>query len=115
MQPSHHIAPSSIPSLEKEVNNAHNIRKNWRNMSNIKITYTGAYSKHEHKGIKYSFIHSSMALQPFVGPWPLLQFHNHLDIKYRCVNNSQIQAPSTVFAIITHYEVMHKTQKRPSL
>jgi hypothetical protein len=24
----------------------------------------------------YSFIHSSMALQPFVGPWPLLQFRN---------------------------------------
>jgi hypothetical protein len=23
------------------------------------------------------FIHSSMALQPFVGPWPLLQFRNH--------------------------------------
>jgi hypothetical protein len=23
-----------------------------------------------------SFIHSLMALQPFVGPWPLLQFHN---------------------------------------
>jgi hypothetical protein len=23
-----------------------------------------------------SFIHSSMALQPFVGPWPLLQFRN---------------------------------------
>jgi hypothetical protein len=23
-----------------------------------------------------SFIHSSMALQPFVGPWPLLQFQN---------------------------------------
>jgi hypothetical protein len=22
------------------------------------------------------FIHSSVALQPFVGPWPLLQFHN---------------------------------------
>jgi hypothetical protein len=22
-----------------------------------------------------SFIHSSMVLQPFVGPWPLLQFH----------------------------------------
>jgi hypothetical protein len=25
-----------------------------------------------------TFIHSSMALQPFVGPWPLLQFRNHL-------------------------------------
>jgi hypothetical protein len=24
----------------------------------------------------HSFIHSSMALQPFVGPWPLLQFRN---------------------------------------
>jgi hypothetical protein len=24
----------------------------------------------------HSFIHSSMALQPFVGPWPLLQFLN---------------------------------------
>jgi hypothetical protein len=24
----------------------------------------------------YSFIHSSMALQTFVGPWPLLQFRN---------------------------------------
>jgi hypothetical protein len=23
------------------------------------------------------FIHSSAALQPFVGPWPLLQFRNH--------------------------------------
>jgi hypothetical protein len=23
------------------------------------------------------FIHSSMALQPFVGPWPLLRFRNH--------------------------------------
>jgi hypothetical protein len=23
-----------------------------------------------------SFIHSSMALEPFVGPWPLLQFRN---------------------------------------
>jgi hypothetical protein len=27
--------------------------------------------------VPYSFIHSSMALQPFVGPWPLLQFRNH--------------------------------------
>jgi hypothetical protein len=26
--------------------------------------------------ILHSFIHSSMALQPFVGPWPLLQFRN---------------------------------------
>jgi hypothetical protein len=26
----------------------------------------------------HSFIHSSMALQPFVGPWPLLQFRNLL-------------------------------------
>jgi hypothetical protein len=25
---------------------------------------------------RYSFIHSSVALQPFVGPWPLLQFCN---------------------------------------
>jgi hypothetical protein len=25
----------------------------------------------------HSFIHSLMALQPFVGPWPLLQFRNH--------------------------------------
>jgi hypothetical protein len=25
----------------------------------------------------HSFIHSSMALQPFVGPWPFLQFRNH--------------------------------------
>jgi hypothetical protein len=25
----------------------------------------------------YSFIHSSMALQPFVVPWPPLQFRNH--------------------------------------
>jgi hypothetical protein len=25
----------------------------------------------------HSFIHSSMALQPFVRPWPLLQFRNH--------------------------------------
>jgi hypothetical protein len=25
----------------------------------------------------HSFIHSSMALQPFVGPWPLLQFRNY--------------------------------------
>jgi hypothetical protein len=24
----------------------------------------------------HSFIHSSMDLQPFVGPWPLLQFRN---------------------------------------
>jgi hypothetical protein len=24
----------------------------------------------------YSFINSSMALQPFIRPWPLLQFHN---------------------------------------
>jgi hypothetical protein len=23
----------------------------------------------------HSFIHSTMALQPFVGPWPLFQFH----------------------------------------
>jgi hypothetical protein len=27
--------------------------------------------------IIYYFIHSSMALQPFVGPWPLLQYRNH--------------------------------------
>jgi hypothetical protein len=26
--------------------------------------------------IRQIFIHSSMALQPFVGPWPLLQFRN---------------------------------------
>jgi hypothetical protein len=26
--------------------------------------------------VRNLFIHSSMALQPFVGPWPLLQFHN---------------------------------------
>jgi hypothetical protein len=24
----------------------------------------------------HSFIHSSVALQPILGPWPLLQFHN---------------------------------------
>jgi hypothetical protein len=27
-------------------------------------------------GVWMTFIHSSVALQPFVGPWPLLQFHN---------------------------------------
>jgi hypothetical protein len=26
--------------------------------------------------VNFSFIHSSMALQPFFGPWPLLQFRN---------------------------------------
>jgi hypothetical protein len=26
--------------------------------------------------ISISFVHSSMALEPFVGPWPLLQFRN---------------------------------------
>jgi hypothetical protein len=26
--------------------------------------------------MKFPFIHLSMALQPFVGPWPLLQFRN---------------------------------------
>jgi hypothetical protein len=25
----------------------------------------------------YSFFHSSMAIQPFVGPWPFPQFRNH--------------------------------------
>jgi hypothetical protein len=29
-----------------------------------------------------SFIHTSMALQPFVGSWPLLQFHNLLPLRY---------------------------------
>jgi hypothetical protein len=32
-------------------------------------SYDGEYFIH-------SFIHSSVALQPFVGPWPLLQFRN---------------------------------------
>jgi hypothetical protein len=33
------------------------------------------FSKHCQQCIHFSFIHSSMALQPFVGPWPLLHFH----------------------------------------
>jgi hypothetical protein len=40
-----------------------------------------------------SFIHSSVALQPFVGPWPLLQFRNHFSqpvgLLGRVVNQSQ--------------------------
>jgi hypothetical protein len=28
------------------------------------------------KHVVISFIHPSMILQPFVGPWPLLQFRN---------------------------------------
>jgi hypothetical protein len=34
-----------------------------------KVTYIHSYH--------YDFFHLSMALQPFVGPWPLLQFLNH--------------------------------------
>jgi hypothetical protein len=30
----------------------------------------------EHKLRSFAFIHSSVALQPYVGSWPLLQFHN---------------------------------------
>jgi hypothetical protein len=29
--------------------------------------------------LKHSFIHSSVAVQPFVGPWPLIQFRNIFD------------------------------------
>jgi hypothetical protein len=35
----------------------------------------GINSRNLHSFI-HSFIHPSMALQPFVGPWPLLQFRN---------------------------------------
>jgi hypothetical protein len=35
-----------------------------------------ASSKYSDKFRDISFIHSSVALQPFVGPWPLLQFLN---------------------------------------
>jgi hypothetical protein len=31
----------------------------------------------------FSFIHSSMALQPFVGPWPFFQFRNFFYIDGR--------------------------------
>jgi hypothetical protein len=34
-------------------------------------------SGHCDRLMQKSFIHPSMALQPFVGPWPLLQFRNH--------------------------------------
>jgi hypothetical protein len=40
--------------------------------------------------------------------------HEHKDTKYRCVNNSQIQVTSRVFAIITHYEVMYRTHPQSS-
>jgi hypothetical protein len=44
----------------------------------ISLRYTLILSSHLPLLIRLlsSFIHSSMALQPFVGPWPLLQFRN---------------------------------------
>jgi hypothetical protein len=30
-----------------------------------------------HMGYNNNYIRSSLALQPFIGPWPLLQFRNH--------------------------------------
>jgi hypothetical protein len=32
---------------------------------------------HNYTDFLHSFIHSSMALLPFVGPWPLIQFRNN--------------------------------------
>jgi hypothetical protein len=42
-----------------------------------------------------SFIHSSMALQPFVGPWPLLQFRNlfYTDSKTSWMRDQPVARP----------------------
>jgi hypothetical protein len=42
-----------------------------------------------------SFIHSSMALQPFVGPWPLLQLHNlfYTDVRTPWMSDQPIARP----------------------
>jgi hypothetical protein len=40
------------------------------------------------------FIHSSMVLQPFVGPWPILQFRNHfytVGLLGRVISPSQVR------------------------
>jgi hypothetical protein len=43
----------------------------------------------------HSFIHSSMALQPFVGPWPLLQFRNlfYTDGRTRWTSDQPVARP----------------------
>jgi hypothetical protein len=34
------------------------------------------FNDSDYQGFIYSFIHSSVVLQPFAGSWPLLQFRN---------------------------------------
>jgi hypothetical protein len=45
--------------------------------------------------VRYSFIHSSMAPQPFVGPWPLPQFFNifNTDGRTRWTSDQPVSRP----------------------
>jgi hypothetical protein len=43
----------------------------------LHVEYLCIITQHQLKVFNHSFIHSAMTLQPFVGPWPLLQFRNH--------------------------------------
>jgi hypothetical protein len=45
-------------------------------ISNTKFSFETRRETDYLEGLMLRFIHSSMALQPFVGPWPLLQFRN---------------------------------------
>jgi hypothetical protein len=55
----------------------------------------------------HSFVHSSMALQLFVGPWPLLQFHNHFytDGRTPWTNDQPITRPLPTHRINAHTDI----------
>jgi hypothetical protein len=66
------------------------------------------------EGLMLRFIHSSMALQPFVGPWPLPQFRNLFTLTVgllgRVINPSQGRHLHTA----QHKQNKH-THRRPCL
>jgi hypothetical protein len=43
------------------------------------------------------FIHSSMALQPFVGPWPLFQFRNPVYSRYNSLNGGSARRKAATY------------------
>jgi hypothetical protein len=65
---------------------------------NVVIYENTVYAKkflHEGTSSLISCIHSSMALQPFVGPWPLLQFRNlfYTDGRTRWTSDQPVARP----------------------
>jgi hypothetical protein len=49
----------------------------------------------DHNLLFMRFIHSSMALQPFIGPWPLLHFRNlfYTDGRTACTSDQPVARP----------------------